>query len=139
MDPHTGVLPSLKVMVDRSARWKFSWQQSPLAACPQEVKDGVEDGTKVGGARSPTRSRRRQNWRNPGPRRVGRVGVVESRVHRTVPLTRVSALSRQTSTFQTPSNRFRKQLFKFGATGAQPLDLRVFAVNVLTIRLIDGI
>src|SRR5260370_18025079 len=41
MDPHTGVLPSLKVMVDRSARWKFSWQQSPLAACPQEVKDGV--------------------------------------------------------------------------------------------------
>jgi hypothetical protein len=88
---------------DRSARWKFSWQQSPLAACPQEVKDGVEDGTKVGGARSPTRSRRRQNWRNPGPRRVGQVGVVESRVHRTVPLARVSALSRQTSTFQTPS------------------------------------
>ena len=48
MDPHTGVLPGLKVMVDRAARWKFSWQQSPLAACPQEVKDGVEDGTKVG-------------------------------------------------------------------------------------------
>jgi len=54
-------------------------------------------------ARSPTRSRRRQNWRNPGPRRVGQVGVVESRVHRTVPLARISALSRQTSTFQTPS------------------------------------
>src|SRR5271166_1595147 len=103
MDPHTGILPGLKVMVDRAARWKFSWQQSPLAACPQEVKDGVEDGTKVGGARSATRSRRRQNWRNPGPRRVGQVGVVESRVHRTVPLARVSALSRQTSTFQTPS------------------------------------
>src|SRR5271155_1507944 len=77
MDPHTGVLPGLKVMVDRAARWKFSWQQSPLAACPQEVKDGVEDGTKVGGARSAARSRRRQNWRNPGPRRVGQVGVVE--------------------------------------------------------------
>src|SRR5208282_873450 len=103
MDPHTGVLPGLKVMVDRAARWKFSWQQSPLAACPQEVKDGVEDGTKVVGARSATRSRRRQNWRNPGPRRVGQVGVVESRVHRTVPLARVSTLSRQTSTFQTPS------------------------------------
>jgi hypothetical protein len=29
-------------MVDRAARWKFSWQQSPLAACPQEVKDGVK-------------------------------------------------------------------------------------------------
>src|SRR5271165_1296884 len=85
MDPHTGILPGLKVMVDRAARWKFSWQQSPLAACPQEVKDGVEDGTKVGGARSATRSRRRQNWRNPGPRRVGQVGVVESRVHRTGP------------------------------------------------------
>src|SRR5260370_10463882 len=73
-------------MVDRAARWKSSWQQSPLAACPQELKDGVEDGTKVGGARSAARSRRRQNWRNPGPRRVGQVGVVESRVHRTVPL-----------------------------------------------------
>ena len=93
-------------MVNRAARWKFSWQQSPLAACPQEVKDGVEDGTKVGGARSTTRSRRRQNWRNPGPRRVGQVGVVESRVHRTVPLARVSALSRQTSTFQTPSKSY---------------------------------
>src|SRR5260370_36239772 len=103
MDPHTGVLPSLKGMVGRSARWKLSWQQSPLAACPQEVKDGVEDGTKIGGARSGTRSRRRQNCRNPGPRRVGQVGVVESRVHRTIPLARFSALSRQTSTFQTPS------------------------------------
>src|SRR5271166_2647071 len=100
---HTGVLPGLKVMADRATGWKFAWQQSPLAACPQEVKDGVEDGTKFGGARSPTRSRRRQNWRNPGPRRVGQVGVVESRVHRTVPLARISALSRQTSTFQTPS------------------------------------
>src|SRR5271157_2617142 len=108
MDPHTGVLPGLKVMVDRSARWKFSWQESPLAACPQEVKDSVEDGTKVGGTRSAARSRRRQNWRNPGPRRVGQVGVVESRVHRTVPLARVSAPSRQTSTFQTPSEVFVK-------------------------------
>src|SRR6201997_3488004 len=103
MDPHTGVLPGLKVMVDRATRWKFAWQQSPLAACPQEVKDGVENGTKFGGARSATRSRRRQNWRNPGPRRVGQVGVVESRVHRTISLARFSALSRQTSTFQTPS------------------------------------
>src|SRR5271166_3239666 len=64
MDPHTGVLPGLKVMVDRAKRWKFAWQQSPLAASPQEVKDGVEDGTKVGGARSPARSRRRQNRGN---------------------------------------------------------------------------
>src|SRR5260370_32398254 len=104
MDPHTGVLPGLKVMVDRAGRGKFALQRWPLAACPQEVKDGVENGTKVGGARSPARSRRRQNWRNPGPRRVGQVGVVESRVHRTVPLARVSALSRQTSTFQTPSD-----------------------------------
>src|ERR1700738_4052698 len=67
MDPHTGVLPGLKVMVDRAAWWKFSWQQSPLAACPQEVKDGVEDGTKVGGTRSAARSRRRQNLAEPGP------------------------------------------------------------------------
>jgi len=29
-------------------------------------KDGVEDGPKVGGARSAARSRHRQNWRNPG-------------------------------------------------------------------------
>src|SRR5271157_2880720 len=85
MDPHTGVLPGLKVMVDRATRWKFAWQQSPLAACPQEVKDGVEDGTKVGGARSPARSRRWQNRRNKSPRRVGQVGVVESSAHRTGP------------------------------------------------------
>src|SRR5580693_1566056 len=65
MDPHTGALPGLKVMVDRATRWKFAWQHSPLAACPQEVKDGVEDGTKVGGSRSPALSRRRQNRDNP--------------------------------------------------------------------------
>jgi hypothetical protein len=78
---------------------EIAWQQSLLPACPQEVKDGVEDGTQVGGARS----RRRQNWRNKSPSRVGQLGVVESSAHRTVPVDRVSALSRQTSTFQTPS------------------------------------
>ena len=83
-------------------RWKFAWQQSPLAAGPQDVKDGVEDSTKFGGPRSPTRSRRRQNRRNKSPRRVRQIGVVESSAHRT-PLTRISALSRRTSTFQTPS------------------------------------
>src|SRR5271165_5957556 len=103
MDPHTGVLPGLKVMVDRATGWKFAWRQLPLAAGPQEVKDSVEDGTKFGGARSPTRSRRRQNRRNKSPRRVRQIGVVESNAHRTVPLTRISALSRRTSTFQTPS------------------------------------
>ena len=40
---------------------------------------------RLGGARSPARSRRRQNRGNPGPRRVGQVGVVESSAHRTVP------------------------------------------------------
>ena len=72
-------------MVDRATRWKLAWQQSPLAACPQEVKDGIEDGTKVGGARSPPGARRRQNRRNKSPRRVGQVGVVESSAHRTGP------------------------------------------------------
>src|SRR6202011_3414071 len=105
MDPHTGVLPGLKVMVDRAKRWKFAWQQSPLAASPQEVKDGVEDGTKVGGARSPARSRRRQNRGNPGPSRVGQLGVVELSAHRTGPFTRISGFSRQTSTFQTSSQK----------------------------------
>src|SRR6266436_6725982 len=83
MDRRTGVSPGLKVMVDRATRWKFAWQQSPLAACPQKVKDGVEDGTKVGGSRSPARSRRRQNWRNKSPRCVVHVGGVESSAHRT--------------------------------------------------------
>src|ERR1700694_2493700 len=79
MDPHTGVLPGLKVMVDRATRWKLAWQQSPLAASPQEVKDGVEDGTKVGGARSPARSRRRQvpGQPRPTPRRSGRYRRIE--------------------------------------------------------------
>src|SRR6202011_3560078 len=106
MDPHTGVLPGLKVMVDRATRWKFAWQQSPLAACPQEVKDGVEDGTKVGGARSPTWSRRRQNRRNKSPRRVGQVGVVQSSAHRTVPLARSALFQGGRQLFKHPL-RFR--------------------------------
>src|SRR6266481_1439713 len=81
--PTHRVLPGLKVMVARAARWIFAWQQSPLAACPQEVKDGVGDGTKVGGARSPARSRRRQNRRNKSPRCIVHVGGVESSAHRT--------------------------------------------------------
>src|SRR6266446_8817971 len=83
MDPRTGVSPGLKVMVNRATRRKFAWQQSPLAACPQKVKDGVEDGTKVGGSRSHARSRSRQNWRNKSPRCVVHVGGVESSAHRT--------------------------------------------------------
>jgi hypothetical protein len=46
---------------------------------------------------------RRQNRANPGPSSVGQVGVVESSVHRTVSVDRISASSRQTSTFQTSS------------------------------------
>ena len=78
MDPHTGVLPGLKVMVDRAKRWKFAGQQSPLAASPQE------NGTKVGGARSIMDAPPAEPG-NPGPRRVGQVGVVESSAHRTSP------------------------------------------------------
>jgi hypothetical protein len=70
-----------KAREDRAARWKFAWQLSPLAACPQKVKDDVEDGMEVGGERS----RSRQNRGNPGPRRVGQFGVAESSAHRTVP------------------------------------------------------
>src|SRR6266436_9686510 len=103
MDPRTGVSPGLKVVVDRATRRKFAWQQSPLAACPQKVKDGVEDGTKVGSARSPARPRGRQNRRNPGPSRVGQISVIEASAHRTAPVARMSAYSRQPSTFQTPS------------------------------------
>src|SRR5580692_2345173 len=104
MDPHTGVLPGLKVMVDRATRWIFAWQQSPLAACPQEVKDGVEDGTKVGGARSPARSRRRQNRRNKSPRRVSQVGVVESSAHRTAPLAGSALFQDRRQLFKHPLN-----------------------------------
>jgi hypothetical protein len=42
-------------------------------------------------------------FRAPGLKcSLSQVGVVESSAHRTVPLARISALSRQTSTFQTP-------------------------------------
>jgi hypothetical protein len=41
--------------------------------------------------------------RNPGPRCVGQVGVVEASTHRTVPLAWMSVYSRQTSAFQTAS------------------------------------
>src|ERR1700680_4503828 len=79
MDPHTGVLPGLKVMIDRATRWKFAWQQSPLAACPQEVKDGVEDGTKVGGTRSPAPGSPTAALvqQKPTPRRSGRYRRIE--------------------------------------------------------------
>src|SRR5580692_213108 len=56
---------------------------------------------------APPRARQRQHWCNKSPRRVGQVGIVESSAHRTVPLARIRALSRQTSTFQTP---FKKSL-----------------------------
>src|SRR5271165_5044795 len=83
MDPHTGVLPSLKVMVDRSARWKFAWQQSPLAACPQEVKDGVEDGTKVGwcAVAHPVAPPAELAQSRPTPRWSGRCRRIESASH----------------------------------------------------------
>ena len=77
-----------------------------------------EDGTEVGGARSPDWSRRRQNRANTGPSRVGHVGVVESSVHRTVPVARISATSRQTSTFQTPSQFATPRSFSESQTKA---------------------
>ena len=54
---------------------------------------------RLGGAQWPSRTRRRQNWRNAGPRRVGQVGIVNRECAVPAPLARVSALSRQTSTF----------------------------------------
>jgi hypothetical protein len=52
-----------------SQKRKFAWQQSPLAACPQEVIDGLEDSAKVGGARSPDWPLRRQKRADKGPSR----------------------------------------------------------------------
>src|ERR1700686_5289502 len=49
MDPYTVVLPGLKVMVDRATWWEFAWQQTPLTACPQQVKDGVGEREILGG------------------------------------------------------------------------------------------
>src|SRR5690349_10222914 len=69
MNPDTTVLPGLEIMVDRTPRWKFPWQQAPLAACPQQIEDGIDDATKVGGARTPAWPRRRQNRCDPGPSR----------------------------------------------------------------------
>ena len=79
MDPHAGPLPTLKAMVDRATGWKFAWQHSPLAACPQEVKDGVEDGTKVGGSRSPrlVAPAAEPGQPRPTPRRSGRCRRIE--------------------------------------------------------------
>src|ERR1700747_2812790 len=62
-------------MVDRAKRWKFAWQQSPLAASPQEVKDGFEDGTKVGGCAVAPPAEPGQ--RMPTPRRSGRCRRIE--------------------------------------------------------------
>jgi hypothetical protein len=110
-------------MVDRATRWKFAWQQSPLAACPQEVKDGVEDGTKVGGARSPARTSRRQNRGNQGPCRVGQVGIVEWSAHRNGPFG--------------PDQRSFKSDVNFSNTLLDPrFDVLVHAKEVLRVVLL---
>jgi hypothetical protein len=59
---------------------------------------------RLGGARSPARSRRRQNraQQKPTPRRSGRCRRIECSSYGSL-LARISALSRQTATFQTPS------------------------------------
>jgi len=46
-----------------------------LAACPQQVKDGVDDGTKVGTWSVARLAARRQNRCNPGLSRVSQVGI----------------------------------------------------------------
>src|ERR1700730_3815270 len=79
MDPHTGVLPGLKVMVDRAARWKFSWQQSPLAACPQEEKKALRTARRlVVRGRPPGRTAGRTDATRPTPRWSGRCRKIES-------------------------------------------------------------
>ena len=94
--------PYLSAIRDRSDKGESERRRDRNWDCGcKKLSSKADEG--AGYTRSPTRSRRRQNWRNPGPRRVGQVGVVESRVHRTLPLARVSALSRRPSTFQTPS------------------------------------
>jgi MFS family permease len=37
--PISHLVPLLEFNLDRAKRWKFAWQQSPLAASPQEVKE----------------------------------------------------------------------------------------------------
>src|SRR6266478_2223875 len=79
MVPHTRVLPGSKVMADRAIRRKFAWQQSPLTACPQEVKDGVEDSTKVGwcAVARPVSPPAELAQQKPTPRRYGRCRKIE--------------------------------------------------------------
>src|SRR5260221_13761021 len=52
--PDTIVLPGPKVVVDRVPRWKLSRKQTPLAACSEQIEDGIQDNAKVGFARSRT-------------------------------------------------------------------------------------
>src|SRR5271166_5576195 len=79
MDSHTGVLPGLKVMVDRAARWNFSWQQSPLAACPQEVKMALRTARRlVVRGRPPGRATGRTGATRAAPRWSGRFRKMES-------------------------------------------------------------
>jgi hypothetical protein len=65
-----------------------------LATCPQKVKDGVEDATKVGvRGRPPCRAAGRTGA-TQAQAASGQVGVVEASTHRTAPVARVSAYSR---------------------------------------------
>jgi hypothetical protein len=74
--PHTLSSPNTETMIDGAPWWILARQKSPLAACAQQVKDRVDDSTKIGGTRPPTGQSCRELRLDDRPRRVVQVSVI---------------------------------------------------------------
>jgi hypothetical protein len=75
------LFPGAKVMVNGARAREFAGQEAPLATGTQQVKDRVEDGAQVGGARPSAGPCGRQVRGDPGPGGVAEVGVVDAGAH----------------------------------------------------------
>src|SRR5262249_35300598 len=74
------VPPLVEVAPDGGLGREILGQGAPLAAGPQEVKDGIDDVAQVGGARSPAGVNGRVRL-DQGPLRVGNIAGIGLRSH----------------------------------------------------------
>src|SRR4051794_5374259 len=79
--PDARLLPGAEIMINGARAREFAGQEAPLAPGSQQVKDCIEDGAQVGGARSSAGPGCRQVRGDPGPSGLVEVGVVASGVH----------------------------------------------------------
>ena len=73
--PRSVQTPESEVVVDGLPRWEVVGQQSPGAAAPQDVEDGVEDLAQAMEARTPVGSGSGKMGLQAAPLGVGKVGL----------------------------------------------------------------